>query len=879
MTILLQSTPMTILLLLLLLHQLPHLASTTFQFPISLDGVITQFTAVISCSDQSGNAFRQTIREFCVLHRLKYNDCLVLLHHLEQEASTHPCVKDPSLDLSHFFSSSSLQWSGNGNGDLFFVQLLSPSVLNHLSLGDLDLKFDSRHESPNQFGRTMKRWRFVRARLHDETPETPVEREYSFLLDDVLDFEGTTLHIITPNSNGDEPFSPINPQDSTLALVFDGSDHAESVQQYLQRCSDLLRLIRHHRQRGQREIGLIIVGDKNGLFPLSIYNLVDWSMRQYYFGDQMEGNDVLRPPLWLPLSPLVVAKSVSMFEDKNDNNDDERDILLLAVLNDEDDTTTQTLLCGRGTAETEDANDSDSDDTYNDLPPRSSRRCYKSWQEKGINEAIQELQLREEKSGGNVKRFHRIRKNNPNIVSWMKRSVFVVGSTEHLSTGSESRVMWTALKHGAVPIIAGPAHQLGLAEFGKHHPLPEVNPTKWRSELVNIVEPYLSSSNSSNNNNNNTKKDHRIVLLRRRVALWHKKFQQQMSCKHLFATTTTTESNPSFLSIDGSVGTHPFEHLLESYVQWNKYHASFSSVNPSATPSATSTENAAQRDSLGLSVLQTSYRAALVAIEKFVAPPPLRIFALENIAATEQIEGMLLQEQGIMGWQKHNRRSLIAISEALRIVLGEFSTERILFPWLPKLLIGAGALSWNLGAFRSAERITQEALGFNPMSVQYFEQLIKLWRQMRDRGWETHDARRNGSIHDVVKKEETLPVDPIDQVARHARFLWNSSGYADGHWSVPTSTVVKKWWRYDELEIKNTAKDSQLVEGRRQEEHERFEHDQDHSTENIVSILEKKNVVPMEHGDLDAVDELMWLLDREDTSPLMVLLEMSGIDY
>ena len=46
-----------------------------------------------------------------------------------------------------------------------------------------------------------------------------------------------------------------------------------------------------------------------------------------------------------------------------------------------------------------------------------------------------------------------------------------------------------------------------------------------------------------------------------------------------------------------------------------------------------------------------------------------------------------------------------------------------------------------------------------------------------------------------------------------ARFLWNSSGYADGHWSVPTSTVVKKWWRYDELEIKNTAEDSQLVEG------------------------------------------------------------------
>ena len=35
----------------------------------------------------------------------------------------------------------------------------------------------------------------------------------------------------------------------------------------------------------------------------------------------------------------------------------------------------------------------------------------------------------------------------------------------------------------------------------------------------------------------------------------------------------------------------------------------------------------------------------------------------------------------------------------------------------------------------------------------------------------------------------------------------------------------------------------------------------------------------MERGDLDAVDELMWLLDREDTSPLMVLLEMSGIDY
>jgi hypothetical protein len=274
-----------------------------------------------------------------------------------------------------------------------------------------------------------------------------------------------------------------------------------------------------------------------------------------------------------------------------------------------------------------------------------------------------------------------------------------------------------------------------------------------------------------------------------------------------------------------------------------------------------------------------SYRAALVAVEKFVGPPPLRIFALENIAATEQIEGMLKQEQGVMGWQKHNRRSLVAISEALRIVLGEFSTERILFPVLPKLIIGGGAWSWILGAVRSAERMTQEALGFNPMSVQYFEQLIKLWRQMRDRGWETRDARSGG--HNVVKKE-TLPVDPIDQVARHAKFLWNSSGYADGIWSVPTSRVVKKWWRYDELEIKN-RKESQLVETGQREHDRDDDHsrggDETESTENIVSILEKKNVVPMERGDLDAVDELMWLLDREDTSPLMVLLEMGGMDY
>tara|TARA_B110000208_G_C11312324_1_gene262909 strand:+ start:127 stop:459 length:333 start_codon:yes stop_codon:yes gene_type:complete len=107
-------------------------------------------------------------------------------------------------------------------------------------------------------------------------------------------------------------------------------------------------------------------------------------------------------------------------------------------------------------------------------------------------------------------------------------------------------------------------------------------------------------------------------------------------------------------------------------------------------------------------------------------------------------------------------------------VLSDFSTERILFPWLPKLLAGAGALSWNLGAFRSAERLTQMALRYDPMSVNILHQLVGIWKQIKDRNSTTIDTA-------VAKKESssssTTSDDPIEQVAQHASFLTNNSGY------------------------------------------------------------------------------------------------------
>merc|ERR1711871_1231927 len=73
----------------------------------------------------------------------------------------------------------------------------------------------------------------------------------------------------------------------------------------------------------------------------------------------------------------------------------------------------------------------------------------------------------------------------------LRNASFVVAPPEHLSIGCESRLLWSALHAGAIPIIAGPADKLGLASLGSEHPLLQVPPDNWRDGLVNLLSPIV----------------------------------------------------------------------------------------------------------------------------------------------------------------------------------------------------------------------------------------------------------------------------------------------------------------------------------------------------------------------------------------------------
>ena len=118
-------------------------------------------------------------------------------------------------------------------------------------------------------------------------------------------------------------------------------------------------------------------------------------------------------------------------------------------------------------------------------------------------------------------------------------------------------------------------------------------------------------------------------------------------------------------------------------------------------------------------------------------------------------------------------------------------------------------------------------------------------------------------------------------MAKYANLLQNISGYKDSHWSVAPLGVVKKWWRCDELENQNNVLGVHTfdVESTGLSTSSMWTQSSDGKSggyvfEDIASLLSTKSgkkIIPMEQGDKDAVDELLWLLDREDTSPLLVL--------
>jgi uncharacterized membrane protein YgcG len=907
---------------------------TSINIPVSLDNTLHHFNFDYCAlqNDSNNNRLFEVIREFCIVHRIVSNDCRTLMKEGEKKVKGIECnvSKDsnqqqrsspPIENIKMLLYAST---SRNRKEHLYtyykdddiYIQLTSSAVLQHLSphaSKRLAMKFNNKNVSPNRFGRQSDTWSFV-------APDA-TSMGQDFLLDDVLgSFENTNLYVVVPNDPGSIPWSPSNPMNSTLVLVFDGSNsRSESVQDYLARVQDLLHLINNHKENEQLEIGLVVLGDRQGLFPTSMYNQVSWSMRQYYFSDHVSSTGQASP-MWLPLGPMFVqeesgtggasgASGASGPSGSGSGGNDgppfekEKDTLLLAIVPDSDDKSTESMICERGTAEQSTAH-------------AAGPRCYGTWQRKEIVKAVKSLQqwsteeAEQEKQNTNrdesnfpssfPRRIKTVSKNDPNLLDWMRRSIFVISSSEHLSTGSESRVMWTALENDAIPIIAGPAHQLGLKEFGTDHPLPELNPSMFSKELIKLMKPFLFSSvvrttaftvqdsqepqdqlEQHDLEIQNASRNRQLMHLRRRVALWYKNFYKNIQCRHIFDQDhhhhhhqqQQQQRQPQKL---------PFEYLLESYIHWNKYHQS-------------------KRTGRSGSHLEHSYRSAFIAVKQQVSPSPLRIFALENLAAVEQTEAMNKQNNHIMGWQQHNRRSIVTISEALRIVLGEFPSERILYPWLPKLLHGASALAWNLGALRSAEQLTHEALRYNPLSVEYLKQLVEIWKQLSNRagdggggsggsggsgsGGSGQVALMNANDNENrTRVEEDNNNDPIYQMSKYANLLQNISGYKDSHWSVAPLGVVKKWWRCDELENQNNVLGVHTfdVESTELSTSSMWTQSSDGKSggyvfEDIVSLLSTtsgKKIIPMEQGDKDAVDELLWLLDREDTSPLLVLLEM-----
>ena len=270
---------------LLFLHfLLPH-HCCSFQLPVSLDGVLTHFE-LQHCNTL--NALQQSVREFCFLHRIKTNDCQTMMGAAEQKSKNIPCPQKQGDDPIPAENTRMFRWKSTTSTtqsedavDDIYVQLVSATALNHLSpttMQQLALQYNAKHAVPNQFGRTSKAWSFVLNSTEFALKEKESKGK-SFLFDDILSFENTHLHIVVPNQPGSAIpwFHP--PPRSTLVLLFDGSNVAtETIEQYLQRCSDLLQLLQYHRHSiHAMEIGLIILGNnlrRRRNFCRGCYNLL-----------------------------------------------------------------------------------------------------------------------------------------------------------------------------------------------------------------------------------------------------------------------------------------------------------------------------------------------------------------------------------------------------------------------------------------------------------------------------------------------------------------------------------------------------------------------------------------------------------------------------
>ncbi len=892
--------------------------------PVTLDGragaaVVAPLRAAQGRRGRTGSnaldAFHvaERVQEFCFAARINHADCGTLLASVTASARQQwerlldaaGCSPDSDFCRREPVRSRLFPWQGTGErarhgppAHRLFVQVEAP--VRKVGLPGLSITFDA-DLNKNVFGHSLGDHRFV-----------GTQAGASWLIDEILvpavsgPVDDVDVVLVPPTSTGAQPWTvEVGDADvpTTVVVVVDGGDSTESPHAYLERMERLLTTVRAHNQGAQRhyDLGCVVLGDRYGVFPtsmLGVNGVFDWTARQFYF------QGFVGVP-WIPLGPMTVPAAPWVENDKDDDTGDGGDggggvesmrpVLLLVVFFEEP----PQLICEHMSAE-ESSN------------ATGAERCYGDWRNAGIQEAVDILRRQ---SSASLIRVERMPRNldpsaHAGLQAMLRNATFVACPAESLGIGSESRLMWSVLEAGAVPIIAGPAHKLGLAPLGARHPLPQVRSHGWRRGLVSLLSPVLRNLADGGEASGAVSLDAAVAhgslaRLRKRVGAWWRTFRVATSARLAHAVREGRQRwrRRSSLS-SAAAGGHAFLSLLSSYRAWVDHH---------------------QQRPRHHDLLEESYRSAWRAVRNGLDPPPLRVFAFELMAGVEQALAEARRKQRAHGWQSPNRRSLVCVSEALRIVLGEYGAERGLFPWLPKLLLAAGALSWDQTALRAAESLTRTALAFNPLSAPSLEQLASIYDQIRWRkdaaAEATSEAAAQATTTDLESVSRTdqqvAPVpfnadvevvvvdDPVESIRRFAGMVRDGQGDRDAagrrKWAVAEGTVVARWWRSADLPFRvwnhRASGGSEDGEARG---------DGDDSGGEVVAAVNSgprsllpqdrpgmiwgfggtggggggaagpdATAVPLAPGEPDSVDEISFLLGGggADVGPLLVLLE------
>jgi len=233
--------------------------------------------------------------------------------------------------------------------------------------------------------------------------------------------------------------------------------------------------------------------------------------------------------------------------------------------------------------------------------------------------------------------------------------------------------------------------------------------------------------------------------------------------------------------------------------------------------------------------------------------------------------------------------------------------------------LGAGALAWDLSATRAAEALTKAGLMFNPLSAPALEQLMGILREIQRHSTpskqhtavllekphgENEEPRSNYEEEDQEKIKKGSSEDRtktrIQSLYDYVTWIKGSTGYACNdacqefeaerwtRWPALSKRTAALWWRCDELKLpkhgvgvdrenyyKERDDEEKVVNERSDPMGKEVSMNSDHTYAALLVEEMAASCVPIRNGERDAVDELLWLLDTEDTAPLMTLLESS----